>query len=83
MGGDDCRHFYFMTISPNGDFIITERENTLFEQDEYQDCIDIFDNENVVGVVKYGDDVNVIRNTRLKTIPEIELIKERLLKPFL
>ena len=78
MGGDDCRHFYFITISPNGDFIITERENTLFEQDEYQDCIDIFDNENVVGVVKYGDDVNVIRNTRLKTIPEIELIKERL-----
>ena len=77
-GGDDCRHFYFMTISPNGDFTIAERENTLFEHDEYQECIDIFDNEDVVGVVKYGDDVNVIHNTRLKTIPEIELIKERL-----
>ena len=77
-GGDDCRHFYFMTISPNGDFTIAERENTIFEHDEYQECIDIFDNEDVVGVVKYGDDVNVIRNTRLKTIPEIEHIKERL-----
>lgn len=75
---DNNKHFYFMTIAPNGEFTIEEKENTLFEQNEYQDCIDIFGEEDVIGIVKNGKDINVIHNTKLKTIPEIELIKERL-----
>lgn len=72
------KHFYFMTISPNGNFEVAEKENLLFDQDEYQDCIDIFNQDDVVGVVKKGDGINVIHNTKLRTIPEIELIKDRL-----
>ncbi len=75
---DNNSHFYFMTINPNGDFTITEKENTLFEQNEYQECIDIFGEENVIGVVKNGENINVIYNTNLRTIPEINLLKERL-----
>ena len=75
---ENNKHFYFMTISSDGGFEIAEKENLLFDQDEYQDCIDIFDQDNVIGVVKKGDDINVIHNTKLRTIPEIELIKDRL-----
>ncbi|MBP5503965.1 MAG: hypothetical protein J6Y24_14370 [Bacteroidales bacterium] len=77
---DNNKHYYFMTVSPNGDFSITEKENTLFDQNEYQECIDIFSEENVIGVVKNGEDINVIYNTKLRTIPEISLLKERLQK---
>lgn len=73
---DDTKHFYFMTISPTGTFIIKEQENNLFEQDEYQECINIFEIDDVVGVVRKGEDINVIHNTKLRTIPEIDLIKE-------
>lgn len=75
---DDTKHFYFMTIKPNGDFEISEQENTIFEQTEYQECIDIFDKDDVVGVVRVGEDINVIHNTKYRTVPEIALIKERL-----
>ena len=75
---DDIKHFYFMSINPDGKFTIAEQENTLFGQNEYQDCIDIFRNEDVIGLVKNGEDINVIHNTKLRTIPEIKLIKERL-----
>ncbi len=77
---DNNNHFHFMTVNPNGDFSIVEKENTLFEQDEYQDYIDVFGKEDVIGIVKIGDDINVIHNTRLRTIPEINLLKERLMK---
>ena len=75
---DEKQRYYFMTISPDGRFTIEEQENTLFEQNNYQDCIEIFGKEDVVGVVKKGEDINVIHNTNLRTIPEIELIKDRL-----
>lgn len=75
---DDTKHFYFMTISPTGEFAIKEQENNLFEQDEYQECINIFEMNDVVGVVRKGDEINVIHNTKLRTIPEINLIKELL-----
>lgn len=75
---DESKHFFFMSIKPNGDFTITEQENTLFEQNEYQECIDIFEKEDVVGVVRIGENINIIHNTKLRTVPEIELIKERL-----
>ena len=77
---ENNKHFYFMTVSPNGDFSITEMQNTLFDQNEYQECIDIFGEEDVIGVVKIGVDINVIYNTNLRTIPEINLLKERLQK---
>lgn len=75
---ENNKHFYFMTIAPNGKFTIEEKENTLFEQNEYQDCIDIFGNEDVIGIVKKGKDINIIHNTKQKTIPEIKIIKKRL-----
>lgn len=75
---DGAKRYYFMRIRPDGVFTVVEQENSLFEQNEYQDCINIFGHDDVVGVVKKGNDINVIHNTKLRTIPEIELIKERL-----
>lgn len=71
-------HYYFMTIHPDGSCEFVEQENSLFDQNEYQTCIDIFGNDDVVGVVKRGEDINVIHNTRLRTVPEIEAIYDRL-----
>ena len=50
----------------------------LFEQDEYQDYIDVF-GKDVIEYVKIGDDVNVIHNTSLMQFT-INLLKERLMK---
>lgn len=75
---NDMTHYYFMTIHPDGKCDFTEQKNDLFGQNEYQTCIDIFNNSDVVGVVKYGENINVIYNTKLITLPEIELIHERL-----
>lgn len=75
---DDTKHFYFMSVSPTGEFVIREQKNNLFEQDEYQECINIFEMDDVVGVVRKGEDINVIHNTKLRTIPEIDLIKKLL-----
>lgn len=75
---DDTKHFYFMTIFPTGEFVIKEQENNLFEQDNYQECINIFEIDDVVGIVRVGEDINVIHDTKLRTIPEIDLIRDLL-----
>lgn len=77
-GEDEISHYYFMTVRQDGSFYITEQENTIFEQSEFQDCMEIFRNSDVVGTVKRGEDINVIYNTRLRTLPEINFIRERL-----
>lgn len=75
---NDLVHYYFMTIHPDGSCEFAEQENSLFDQNEYQTCIDLFSKNDVIGVVKHGEDINVIHNTQLRTLPEIDAIYERL-----
>ena len=79
-GKDDVPHYFCMDIAPDGTFTLSERKSDLFSYDEYSACMEIFDNdikENAVrGIVRFSNrDINVIRDTRLFTVPEIEQIK--------
>ncbi|MCM1506039.1 MAG: hypothetical protein NC177_02735 [Ruminococcus flavefaciens] len=81
---DEQTHYFFMTISPDGSFDITEQEFTLFEQNEYNQCIDIFEiakqnSETIKGIIRdeYGN-INIIKDTEWVTIPEIFKIRSEL-----
>lgn len=77
---DDISRYFFIDIAPNGEFTIREQENTLFEMNEYSECVDIFEEasikgETIKGIIKTnGGQVNVIKDTSLYTIPEIDEI---------
>ena len=78
--GDDIKHYFIMTVSPDGTFEMREQEMTLFEMNEYTEMIEIFeqartDSEMVKGVIRFADgSMNVIKDTGLFTIPEIDII---------
>lgn len=77
---DSISRYFFIRIRPDGTFVIREQENTLFEVNEYLACVDIFEEsktrgENVKGIIKTGDgNVNVIKDSGLFTLPEIDEI---------
>lgn len=81
---DEQSHYFFMEISPDGTFKITEQELTFFEENEYNQCIDIFEStkqnsEIIKGIIRdeYGN-INIIKDTRWVTIPEIFSIRKEL-----
>lgn len=81
---DEQSHYFFMEISPDGTFEITERELTFFEENEYNQCIDIFESakqnsEIIKGIIRdeYGN-INIIKDTQWVTIPEIFSIRKEL-----
>ncbi len=78
---DDETKYFFMKIHPDGTFDIKEQEFTLFEMNEYTDCVNIFEdaktnNETVKGLIRdeYGR-INIIKDTKIITLPEAEEIK--------
>lgn len=77
---DDVKRYLIMTVRPDGTFEIKEQEMTLFEINEYTEMIEIFeqartDSEIVKGVIRFADgSMNVIKDTGLFTIPEIDII---------
>lgn len=75
---NDIDRFFFMTIHPDGTFLIREQENNLFESDNYNRCIGIFADENVRGTIEDGKgNINVIYDTNIRTIPQIfDIAKE-------
>lgn len=81
--GKKIQQFYFMTIKPNGQFEIRQQENDLFSTNEYHKYLKIFTScveETVKGIVKYGENINVIHETGLHTVPNIFGLKEELAK---
>ena len=66
--GDDIKHYFIMTVSPDGTFEMREQEMTLFEMNEYTEMIEIFeqartDSEMVKGVIRFADgSMNVIKD---------------------
>ncbi len=74
-------HYFFMTVKPDGAFEISKLELTFFEEAEYNECIEIFeDNPEVIkGIIRdeYGN-INIIKDTHLVAIPEIFKIRKEL-----
>ena len=81
---DGIERYFFMTVNPDGSFIIKEQELNLFEYNEYAELVDLFvdaktKSENVKGVIRFSDGrINTIKDTGIFTIPEIEKIADRL-----
>lgn len=81
--GNKIKKFYFITIKPNGQFEIRQQENDLFSTDEYHKYVKIFTSsveESVKGIIKCGEDINVIHETGFHTLPEIFALKDELSK---
>lgn len=81
---EDGSHYFFMTISPDGTFDIAEQQLTFFEQNEYSQCVDIFESaeqnsETIKGIIRdeYGN-INIIKDTKWVTIPEIFKVRKEL-----
>ncbi len=80
---NEISHYFCMEIAPDGTFSITEKQLNLFECEEYAECVDIFENDrsekSIRGIVKFpGGEINIIRDSMLFTIPQLELIKNKL-----
>lgn len=81
---DEETKYFFMKVHPDGSFDIREQEFTLFEMNEYTDCVNIFEDaktkgETVKGLIR--DDqgkINIIKDTGIITLPEGRVIKELL-----
>lgn len=70
---DEEKRYFFMTVDPDGSFKIKEQEITLFELTEYTEMAEIL--ESAKGVIRFETgDINIIKDTDMFTIPEIESI---------
>ncbi len=77
---DEESRYFFMTIHPDGLFDFSEKKLDLFSIDEYNKYSLILEDKNVKGVVVNNEGmINVIKDTGLFTIPEIEQIQEHLI----
>ena len=86
-------HYYFMTINPDGSFLIGEKTRDMFNQKEYQKIQDIFQLNNMTLerhnrydekykalVINESGDINIIQDTPNIMLPNIELISEDIKK---
>lgn len=63
--------YYFMTIHPDGRFNIERMQRTLFNMTEYDAYMDYFKDKQVIGFVKDSyENINLIRNTNMFTLPD-------------
>ena len=75
---DEVNRYFFMNINPDGGFTIYEQENTLFEINDYSECVSIFEDANakgeiVKGIIKTEDGaINVIKDSGMFTLPEFD-----------
>ncbi len=81
---NDADRYFFMDISSDGSFNISEQELDLFNMNDYYRCLRIFEDaktngENVKGVIRDSSgQMNIIKDTGLFSIPEIDLIYSKL-----
>jgi len=81
---NEIERFFFMKVNPNGSFEIKEQVLSLFEMNEYSELVGIFENaeeksEVIKGLIRLDNgNINVIKDTGLFTIPEVELIEKHL-----
>ena len=76
--------YLFMTIHTDGSFKISEQEFDLFDINQYNQCVQIFENarinsEKIHGIIRDASgNINIIKDTGWFTIPEIHSIKAEL-----
>ncbi len=81
---NDTNKYYFIQIHKDGAFEVKEQEFTLFEMNEYTDCVNIFEDarnkgETVKGVIRDNlGRINVIKDTGIITLPEMDVIYDLL-----
>lgn len=75
-GIKDDEQFIFLKITPTGKMQFEVKEQTLFNQSEFDDLISIFDEDSTVeGVVKnHLGHINIIKRTGLYTLPNFSEI---------
>lgn len=79
---DDEDHFYFMTIHPDGSFIIKEETDDLIGESIYDEHINILsageEDGNIKGIVGIGDDsMYIFKNVGLIALPDLDgIVKE-------
>lgn len=80
-GIKDEEQFAFLSIEPSGQMKFEIKEQTLFNQSEFDDLISIFnENSDVEGVVKnHLGRINIIKRTGLFTLPNFKEIHNQLL----
>ena len=78
--GGDIPKYFFMTISPDGTFLLSEQQLDLFSYNDYSSCVEIFnDDKQVQGIIKFSEhDILAIRNTDMFTIPEMHELHNEL-----
>lgn len=67
--------FEFMIIHPDGTFDFKEMEADLFNQTEYDEYMDLMNQDDVIGLIKnHSGTINLIKNTNMFSIPDFKLI---------
>lgn len=78
---DEEPKYFFIKIHPDGSFEIKEQEFTLFEMNEYTDCVNIFEDaktkgERIQGIIRDSQgNIDIIKDTGIITLPEADEIK--------
>lgn len=80
---DDEDYFYFMTIHPDGSFIIKEETDDLIGESIYDEHINILsvdeEDGNIKGIVGIGDDsIYIIKDVGLIALPDLDGIANEL-----
>ena len=79
---EEGNRYFVMAISPDGQFSIKEQELDLFSYNEYSMYVKMFvDREDTARcIVSDGENISIILDTDLFTLPRYEEIKEKLSK---
>ena len=78
---DKTPRFFFMTIHPDGTFDFEELPFDLFNANKFNDCMEIFDNDEdgiVCGTIQHGESINIIQETELRTLPDMFEVEAQL-----
>ena len=78
---DKNSRLFFMTIHPNGTFDFEELPFDLFNANKFNDCMEIFDNDEdgfVCGTIQHGESINIIQETELRTLPDMVEVEAQL-----
>ena len=80
---DDEDYFYFMTIHPDGTFIIKEETDDLIGVPIYDEYVNILsagvEDGNIKGIVGIGDDsIYIIKDVGLRALPDLDGIANEL-----
>ena len=81
---DSIRKYFFMEVKPDGSFNIIEQELNLFEYNQFSESVEIYEDartrgEIIKGIIRTEDGyINVIKDTKQYTIPEIIKISDLL-----